>query len=76
MPDFLAGWSLQGQHDAIAVEEEDRVQDYLDLMQSAADVGCDLQRLVQDYRRAVPFLQPGRLVQLLSHIPGGPPGPA
>ena len=50
------------------------MQGYLDLMQSAADVSCDLQRLVQDYRRAVPFLQPGRLVQLLTHIPGGSPG--
>lgn len=46
------------------------MRDYLETMQNAALVRNELQSLVHAYKRAVPFLQPGRLVQLNSKIEG------
>lgn len=54
----------------MSIAEEEEVRDHLDTMQHAAQVRQELQALVQDYRRSVPFLQPGRIVKLLSHIDG------
>ena len=61
---------MQAEHDAFEIEDEEQLEDYLDAMQNAADVRRELQQLVHHYKRAVPFLQPGRILQLKSHIPG------
>lgn len=65
--------SSQAKHDAITVEDEAHVSDYLETLCNAAEVRREMQAAVQDYKNAVPFLQPGRLVRVLSHVPGPPP---
>ena len=64
---------LQEKYDAWNIQHESELREYLGTMQNAADVRTELQALVNSYKRAVPFLQPGRLVQLKSKIDGTPP---
>lgn len=61
---------MQAEHAAFAIKDEELVEDYLQTMQSAAAVRKELQQQVHHYKHAVPFLQPGRIVKLKSHIPG------
>lgn len=54
----------------MVIDDEEALTEYLDTMRHAADVRQELRALIQDYRKAVPFLQPGRIVRLMSHIDG------
>ena len=63
---------MQAEHAAFAIEDEELLEDYLQTMQNAAEVRKELQEKVHHYKQAVPFLQPGRIVKLKSHIPGEP----
>ena len=68
-----AYFGVQAEHDAFEVDEEDKLDNLLETMQNAAKVREELQQLVHHYKHAVPFLQPGRIVKLKSHISGNFP---
>lgn len=59
---------MQAELDAFGIENEAELKDYLLTMHNAAEVRQELQQLVNHYKHAVPFLQPGRIVKLKSHI--------
>jgi len=64
---------LQAEHDACVIEDEEALADFLETMQNAAKVRLEVQEQTHHYKHAVPFLQPGRIVQLKSHIAGAYP---
>lgn len=61
---------MKAKYNAWEIQHESELRDYFGMMQNAAAVRTELQMLVNSYKRAVPFLQPGRLVQLRSKIEG------
>lgn len=62
--------TMQVEHESFKIEEEGGLEDFFSTMQNAAEVRQEMQQLVHHYKHAVPFLQPGRIVNLKSHISG------
>jgi ATP-dependent RNA helicase DOB1 len=56
----------EDERDAVDIEEELRVAEYLTLAQQAAGQRASLRAATFAPKHALPFLQPGRLVQLLA----------
>lgn len=55
----------QAERDAIEIEDEGRVEEYLALTQQLARLRREMRRVVCAPKHALPFLQPGRLVRVL-----------
>lgn len=55
---------LAEQKDAIVIDEEDKVTEYLALQQQRTRLQRDLSAIVSNYKHSLPFMQPGRLVRI------------
>ena len=56
---------VQSKADEVQIEEEEKVESYKQLLQQAAETAADMRAVVNTPQHLLPFLQPGRLVQLL-----------
>ena len=56
---------MQSKADEVHIEEEDKVKAYQQLLQQAAETAADMRAVVNTPQHLLPFLQPGRLVQLM-----------
>jgi hypothetical protein len=56
---------MQAERDAVQIEDEERVAEYLALSQQLGKLRRELRRVVCAPQHALPFLQPGRLVRVL-----------
>ena len=56
---------VQSKAAEVQIEEEERVKAYQQLLQQAAEAAADMRAVVNTPQHLLPFLQPGRLVQLL-----------
>lgn len=61
---------LQDECDAVQVDEEDRVASYLELQQQLTQARRDSRAVVNQPRYILPFLQPGRLVNVAASASG------
>lgn len=69
--------TLQADRDAVHVDGEEHVASYLELQQQLAAAKAAMRAVVNQPRHILPFLQPGRLVNIAasasgtSHFPSG-----
>ena len=56
---------VQAKADEVQIEGEENVKAYHQLLQQAAETAADMRAVVNTPQHLLPFLQPGRLVQLL-----------
>ena len=56
---------VQSKADEVQIEEEEKVKAYQQLLQQAAETAADMRAVVNTPQHLLPFLQPGRLVQVL-----------
>lgn len=57
---------LEEQRDSIVIEEEDKLKDYYSLLEQFRSFKGDMRSIVFSPRHCLPFLQPGRLIRILS----------
>lgn len=57
---------LEEQRDLIVIEEEDKLKDYYSLLEQLHSFKGDIRNIVFLPRHCLPFLQPGRLIRILS----------
>lgn len=57
---------LQDEKDAVVIEGEDDVAQYAALLEQQAQAQADMRAILTRPRYALPFLQPGRLVSVLT----------
>lgn len=55
---------LEGERDEIVVPDEEAISDYYDLRKQLEELNKDLQSVITHPTYSLPFLQPGRLVQV------------
>lgn len=60
----------QGERDAVHVAEEEHVTTYLELQQQLAAAKAAMRAVVNQPRYILPFLQPGRLVNIAASASG------
>ena len=63
--------AAQEERDAVKVGQEDQVGSYLELQQQLAAAKAAMRAVVNQPRHILPFLQPGRLVNVASSASGG-----
>lgn len=57
---------LEEERNSIVIEEEDKLKDYYSLLEQFRNFKSDIRKIVFSPRHCLPFLQPGRLVRVLS----------
>ena len=57
---------MQEERDSISIEDEDAVEQYAALLEQQAASRAEMRAIVMQPRHALPFLQPGRLVRVLT----------
>lgn len=74
---------IESKADEVQIEEEEKVKAYQQLLQQATETAADMRAVVNTPQHLLPFLQPGRLVQVLQPDTGntsnkhkGAPAPA
>lgn len=63
---------MQAERDAITIEEEEPVGEYAQLQHQEAEGRSLIRSMVMQPRYALPFLQPGRLVRVLTSAESTP----
>lgn len=58
--------SEQAERDSIVIKDEDEVSQYAALLQQQEVIRAELRAIITQPRYALPFLQPGRLVRVLT----------
>ncbi|KAH9318432.1 hypothetical protein KI387_020201, partial [Taxus chinensis] len=57
---------LEEERNSIVIEEENKLKDYYSLLEQLKSFKSDIRKIVFSPRHCLPFLQPGRLVRVLS----------
>jgi len=63
-------WLLQVERDDVRVPQEEQVASYLELQQQLAAAKAAMRAVVNQPRHILPFLQPGRLVNIAARASG------
>ena len=58
--------AAQEEREGISIEDEEAVEQYAALLEQRAAARAEMRAIVMQPRHALPFLQPGRLVRVLT----------